>query len=111
MYAILSWIEEYGAGKSIETDLKRMMIECSIPRSRMIADSDGLGSYLESYLNGIREFHGGSRPMNMEFDNLKSECGFKLAEMINSRLIRIVCTEARRRLIEELGVLKQPYRL
>lgn len=102
--------QEYSTGKSIETDLKRMMIECSIPRSRMIADSDGLGSYLESYLNGIKEFHGGSRPMNMEFDNLKSECGFKLAEMINSRLIRIVCTEAQReRIIEELGVLKQDH--
>lgn len=102
--------QEYSTGKSIETDLKRMMIECSIPRSRMIADSDGLGSYLESYLNGIREFHGGTRPINPEYDNLKSECAFKLAEMINNRLLRIVCTEAQKeRIIEELGVLKQDH--
>ena len=77
MSAISSLDQEYSTGKSIETDLKRMMIECSIPRSRMIADSDGLGSYLESYLNGIREFHGGTRPINPEYDNLKSECAFK----------------------------------
>ena len=95
--------QEYSTGKSIETDLKRMMIECSIPRSKMIADSDGLGNYLESYLNGIKEFHGGARPINPEFDNLKSECAFKLAEMINNRLLRIVCTDAQReRIIEEL---------
>lgn len=102
--------QEYSTGKSIETDLKRMMIECSIPRSMMIADSDGLGSYLESYLNGIKEFHGGTRPINPEYDNLKSECAFKLAELINARKIRIVCTDAQReRIIEELSVLKQAH--
>lgn len=102
--------QEYSTGKSIESDLKRMMIECSIPRSKMIADSDGLGSYLESYLNGIKEFHGGTRPINLEFDNLKSECSFKLAELVNARKIRIVCTEVQReRIIEELGVLKQDH--
>ena len=76
----------------------------------MITDSDGLGSYLESYLNGIKEFHGGTRPINPEYDNLKSECAFKLAELVNARKIRIVCTEVQReRIIEELGVLKQDH--
>ena len=102
--------KEYSTGKSIEADLKNMMIQWSIPRSMMIVDSDGLGSYLESYLNGIKEFHGGNRPINPEFDNLKSECAFKLAELINNRQIRIICTEAQReRIIEELGVLKQDH--
>lgn len=102
--------QPYSEGKTIEADLKRMMIECSIPRSMMVADSDGLGAYLESYLNGIREFHGGNRPINPEFDNLKSECAFKLAEMINNRLIRIVCNDAQReRIKKELSVLKQDH--
>ena len=102
--------QSYSEGKTIEADLKRMMIECSIPRSMMVADSDGLGAYLESYLNGIREFHGGNRPVNLEFDNLKSECAFKLAELINNRLIRIVCTDAQRdRIKKELSVLKQDH--
>ena len=102
--------QEYSTGKSIETDLKNMMIQWKIPRSMMVVDSDGLGSYLESYLNGIKEFHGGNRPINSEFDNLKSECAFKLAELINNRQIRIICTEAQReRIIEELGVLKQDH--
>ena len=102
--------QSYSEGKTIEADLKRMMIECSIPRSMMVADSDGLGAYLESYLNGIREFHGGNRPINPEFDNLKSECAFKLAEMINNRLIRIVCNDAQReRIKKELSVLKQDH--
>lgn len=102
--------QSYSEGKTIEADLKKMMIECSIPRSMMVADSDGLGAYLESYLNGIKEFHGGNRPVNLEFDNLKSECAFKLAELINNRLIRIVCTDAQRdRIKKELSVLKQDH--
>ena len=76
----------------------------------LVADSDGLGAYLESYLNGIKEFHGGNRPVNPEFDNLKSECAFKLAEMINNRQIRVVCSDAQgERIKKELSVLKQDH--
>lgn len=102
--------QEYSTGKSIETDLKKLMIQYSIPRSMTIADSDGLGAYLESYLNGIKEFHGGAKPIDMEYDNLKSECAFKLAELINNRLIRIICTDKQReRIKKELTVLKQDH--
>ena len=94
----------------IESDLKNLMIDYGIPRSMTIVDSDGLGAYLESYLTGIKEFHGGSRPLSVEYDNLKSECAFKLAELINSRKIRIICTDAQReRIKKELGVLKQDH--
>ena len=54
--------------------------------------------------------YGGNRPINPEYDNLKSECAFKLAELINNRQIRIICTEAQReRIMEELSVLKQDH--
>lgn len=102
--------QSYSEGSTIESDLKMMMVECSIPRSMMVVDSDGLGAYLESYLNGIKEFHGGNRPVNPEFDNLKSECAFKLAEMINNRQIRVICTDAQReRIKKELSALKQDH--
>jgi phage terminase large subunit len=100
--------KEKSTGKEIERDLKIMMIANQIPHSRMVVDSDGLGNYLESYLTGIKEFHGGAQAVNKkEFANLKAECGYKLAEMINNREIRIICTEEQKqRIIEELGVLK-----
>ncbi|WP_221660823.1 phage terminase large subunit [Bacteroides xylanisolvens] len=102
--------KEFSPGKVIETDLKNLMIDYGIPRSMTIVDSDGLGAYLESYLTGIKEFHGGSRPISVEYDNLKSECAFKLAELINARKIRIICTDAQReRIKKELGVLKQDH--
>jgi phage terminase large subunit len=101
--------KETSTGKEIETDVKTQMVKNSIPHSRTITDSDGLGAYLESYLTGIKEFHGGGKAIDIkEFANIKSECGFKLAEVVNKRLMKIICTtEQRQRIIEELGVLKQ----
>ena len=73
-----------------------------------MVDADGIGSFLESYLEGIKEFHGGGRPLDQRYANLRSECYFKLAEMINNRKIKIQCTaEQRERIMDELGALKQ----
>ncbi len=94
-------------GKSIEQDLKTLIIRSNTPRSRVIADSDGLGNYLESYLEGIVEFKGNASPINDTYSKLKSECGFKLAELINKREMRIICSpEQRDRITRELSVLK-----
>ena len=95
-------------GKSIEQDLQALMIKHNVPRSRTVADSDGMGSYLISYLEGIKEFHGGARANDdKDFANLKAECAYKLAEKINKREIKVVCTnEQKQRIIEEVSVLK-----
>lgn len=103
------------SGKEIEQDIKMLMNKNSVPHSRTIVDSDGLGAYLESYLTGIKEFHGGAAgtqryidgKKTSEYNNLKSECGFKLAELINERKIKIICTEQQKeQIINEIGVLK-----
>jgi phage terminase large subunit len=96
------------SGKSIEVDLKNLMNKTGTGHSQTIADSDGLGAYLESYLVGIKEFHGGAQAINKEeYANLKSECAYELASQINNRKIKIICTdEQKENIIEELGVLK-----
>lgn len=79
--------------KEIEIDLRNLKNSKGVGNSNIIADSDGLGAYLESYINNIKTFHGGSSPINKkEYGNLKDECGFKLAEKINNRELRIICT-------------------
>lgn len=99
---------DYSPGKQVETQLKEMMISDGIPRSLMVVDADGIGSFLESYLNGIKEFHGNGRPLDPRYANLKAECAFKLAELINKRAIKIVCSETQKeRIMDELSVLKQ----
>ena len=95
-------------GKSIETDVKYFMIKDSVPHSRTVVDSDGMGAYLESYLKGIKEFHGGAQAIHKtEFVNLKAECGYKLAEKVNKREIKVICSpQQKEQIIKEMGVLK-----
>lgn len=95
-------------GKEIETDIKRVMVQDGVSHSHTVVDSDGMGAYLESYLKGIKEFHGGAQAVaKEEFANLKSECAYKLAEKINKREIKIICSEQQKqRIILEVGQLK-----
>lgn len=95
-------------GASIERDLIKLMETYNVSRSNVVADSDGLGNYLQSYIKGIKPFHGGSKPYKDTYDNLKSECAFKLAEKINKRELKINCTqEQRNKITKELEVLKR----
>jgi phage terminase large subunit len=94
-------------GKIIEESIKSMMIKHRVPHSSTVVDSDGLGAYLESYLNGIKEFHGNSKANEAEYINKKTECAYKLAELINKREIYVICNEAQKKaIIEELEQLK-----
>lgn len=93
-------------GKSIEQDLRKLMQLHGVYNSNVVGDSDGLGNYLESYIRNIRQFRGNKRASNAkDFDNIKSECAWKLSEMINKRQIRIICTDKQEEAIkQELSV-------
>lgn len=100
-------VQAKSSGKSIEGDLRRMMVNYGVPNSRVVADSDGMGNYLESYLEGIKTFHGNASADSIEFRNLKDRCGYKLAELVNDRKIRLICTpEQKVEIAKELGYLK-----
>ena len=72
---------------------------------RILQWCDGIGAYLESYIDHIKSFHGGTRANDPEYANLKSECGFKLAELINNRNIWIRCSkDQEERIKEEISV-------
>lgn len=96
-------------GKSIENDLKQQMVYRGVGRSRTVVDSDGLGNYLESYLTGIKEFHGGAKAIDsVEYANLKAECGYRFASYAVKRQIKIICSpEQKERIMEEVAVLKK----
>lgn len=79
--------------KEIENDLKELKTTYGVGNTNIVADSDGLGAYLQSYITNIKTFHGGAAARNKkEFGNIKDECGFKLAEKINNREIKINCS-------------------
>lgn len=81
----------------------------SVPRSNVVVDEDGVGGGIVDQL-GCKGFVNNSSALNGEnFDNLKSQCYFKLAEKINDGQIYVSgCTiEQRSALIEELEQVKQ----
>lgn len=102
-------IKSKSTGKEIEEDLKRVSEQFKVPRSNIIVDSDGMGSYLSSYMENINEFHGGSTANDStNYKNLKSECAFKLAQTIEKGLLYINTSEdIKSLLIEEMSQLKR----
>lgn len=100
--------ESYSPGKKVEEDIRAMMKEGKIPPHMMIVDADGAGNFLESYIPGIKEFHGNGRPADPRYTNIRSECYFRLADYVNKRLMKIICTaEQREKIKEELAVIRQ----
>lgn len=91
----------YCDAKQAENTLGTHAAECGVSRSNICADSDGLGQYLSAYLTGITEFHGGESANNSIYFNFKSECAFKLAEVIQNRQIRIECPDDLREAVAE----------
>ena len=99
-------------GKSIVANLEQLKNSRGVPNSRIVADSDGLGAYLESYIENIKAFHGNARANDEQYVNLKSECGFKLAEVINKRELKVNCTVEQREVIKtELSICLRRYNI
>ncbi len=99
-------------GKSIVTSLEQLKNDRGVPNSRIVADSDGLGAYLSSYIENIKAFHGNAKANDEEYANLKSECGFKLAEVINNRELKVNCTPDQQESIKnELSICLRRHRV
>lgn len=76
--------------KKLQKTIEDFAYQYKIPRSHIIYDNDGVGNYLGSYIEGCVPFRAGSKPENGEnFRNLRSQCYFKLAELVNDRKIFI----------------------
>ena len=62
------------SAREIELKLKELKTTNSVGNSQIVADADGLGAYLESYIRNIKSFHGGASPKDKKFGILKDEC-------------------------------------
>ena len=95
--------------------VKKFQQEYQVPTSNIVVDSDGVGGGVADILRGCRNFVNNSSPLenpitrNKEnFDNLKSQCYYKLAELINDNKIYINADGKQKQLIiEELEQVKQ----
>ena len=79
----------------------------SIPRSSIVYDGDGVGMFLNSYLEGASEYRGGTTylPQNGQvqtFQNLRAQTHFGTATRINQRGILIEDTRLRHQMEQEI---------
>lgn len=94
--------------------IKKILSEEKIPYSQAIIDEDGVGGGVVDTLRGVNGFVNNSSPLTYlgeeeNYQNLKTQCSFHLAEKINNHKIAIVCDDysVRDLIVEELEQIKQ----
>lgn len=100
--------------KKKTTDVSQMIdhlrIMHHVPMSNVVIDEDGVGGGVVDQLTGCYGFVNNGKALNDEnFANLKSQCYFKLAELVNDNKILIQSDdpEIKSQLTEELEQVKQ----
>lgn len=117
--------EKLGVDRIIQL-IKDTAAHHKIPYSHILVDEDGVGGGVVDGLFGVKGFTANSTPVptasqvrgrfakaeyflvpKTTFSNLKAQCGWKLAELINERKIAFYTPELRDTIIEELtSILK-----
>lgn len=119
-------IEQYHKQDTLTTaqKIKDFATSEKIPYSHILIDADGIGGGVIDQLFGVKSFVANSTPLptasqirerqskiitdftpKTNFANLKTQCAFKLAELINEHKIAFKVSEHRETIIEELTAL------
>ena len=65
-------------GNEIIDAIQQMAYKHQVRNSHIIFDNDGVGQFIDGFIDGAIEFNNGARPLNNEnYKNLKSQCFFK----------------------------------
>lgn len=97
--------------KEVENIIRTQSIKHKVPRSNICFDADGLGGYLRGYLQGAYAFNNGAKPFRQEgkreeYANLKSQCYFHYAKLVNDAKIFVNCNVPNDKFIEEHEYIK-----
>jgi len=110
--------------------MKEVILEEQIGYMNVLADEDGVGGGVVDGMRGIKGYHGGSSPLPIwdfiknrqvpaNYQNFRSQCCFKLSELVNNRQMSVKITSFRTNiegytkekaisdLFEELDAIKQ----
>jgi phage terminase large subunit len=120
---------EQGTDKTIQL-IRDRAAEFKIPYSHILIDENGVGGGVVDQLNGVKGFMGGSSPFPTRtalrrqmlptasitidgkrqlssFQNLKTQCAFKLAELVETHRMAIVPGGDQDEITEEFSQIKQ----
>lgn len=102
----------------VAEEVKRIASEEQVPFSHIIIDEDGVGGGVLDMLKGAKGFMGNTTPFPIwdtrtakfipaNFQNLKAQCYFKLADMINTHKLSCKDEKIKELLREDLSVIRQ----
>lgn len=101
--------------------IKRIAIEENVPYSQILIDEDGVGGGVVDQMVGVKGFIANSTPFDSEqqfqetikikpdnYQNLKTQCAYKLADIINTHQMAVVTEDEKVKelLTEELEQIK-----
>ena len=92
------------AVNDVVDEIKRLQQNYQVPLRNIILDEDGVGGGAKDFLR-CQGFQNNARPLkNENYQNLKTQCYYKLADLINKGQVGINCEDvnAKNDIIEEL---------
>ena len=91
----------------IEEVIKEKAKEYKVSPQNISYDSDGVGKYLMNYLKSAKPIVNNARALREEnYENLKTQLYFKMAETINNGSLKILNTKYQSIIIDELQQVK-----
>ena len=91
----------------IEEVIKEKAKEYTVSPQNISYDSDGVGKYLMNYLKSAKPIVNNARALREEnYENLKTQLYFKMAEAINNGSLKILNTKYQSIIIDELQQVK-----
>jgi phage terminase large subunit len=95
-------------GKQAVEAIELMANTYGVPKSRIVFDADGLGSYIGSYISNSKAFHNGGKALNDEnYKNLKTQCIYKFCDRAREGGYWIKDDKHKLDIIQELEQLKR----
>lgn len=100
---ILAWIGKHlvdasiiatSDGSQVIGAIMKMAVKWSVPNTNIVYDADGVGGYVDGFINGAMPFHGGGiakrvrdklsgKMIHENYANLKTQCYYRSADAVN----------------------------
>lgn len=90
----------------VAKQIEKLSKKYSVRRSMVIVDEDGVGGGVCDLLPNSVGFRNGEKATDNKYQNLKSQCYFKLAELVADGLIGIDTNEHKDEIINELNSIR-----
>ena len=89
-------------------EITSLALNYRVPRSNIVVDESGIGGGVVDLIKGCKGFVSNARARNNEnYQNLKTQCYYKLAELVNNAEIYISDIRHREEIIEELEIIRR----